>query len=656
MSGDDKSVTMCADDSKSIFDSPRAGQIVSHEGRDYTTIKEGLAYILVPQDTVLENDPKKSKDDKEGVQSVFYNPIQQFNRDLSVLAIRAFGEAFVTYKENDKQLRRRKPKKKRPKNGCHEAAETQRPEPERLEDGVVPVIEDGASQVTKRKIDDPTESADSMPPPKKTKVDETSGHQKFNNKRTVGLANQEPLQQSGDSQDGSVHEGITDLIEEQGIADEDLVALEATSKDLNQLKPPDFRILDALSATGLRALRYSHELPFVTSVTANDMKKEAAASIKANAKHNKLEDKINVVTGNALAEMYRYVGQEEKHGPGPLYDVIDLDPYGTAVPFLDASVQAIRNGGLLCVTCTDTSVFAGVGYPEKCYSQYGGLPLKGPHCHEGGIRLVLHAIASAAARYGNAIDPLLSLSIDYYARVFVRFRRQPADVKFLAGKTMFVYNCDAGCGAWTTQFLARNSLQLGKKGGTFYKHGFAQAPVAEPLCSHCGTKTHLSGPMYGGPLHNADFIKKILSYLPDLSAETYGTTLRIEGMLQTALEELEISKEGPSDTHDCKAETANKSPNPRHTSPFPSDPAAIDHHPFYFFPSALAGTLHCIAPSDAAIKGALRHAGFRAVRSHTKPGSIKTDASWDALWHIMREWVRQKAPIKEGSLKSSTLR
>jgi tRNA G26 N,N-dimethylase Trm1 len=39
------------------------------------------------------------------------------------------------------------------------------------------------------------------------------------------------------------------------------------------------------------------------------------------------------------------VGVEAFHG--------DLDPYGTASPFLDAAVQAAKDGGLLCVTCTD---------------------------------------------------------------------------------------------------------------------------------------------------------------------------------------------------------------------------------------------------------------------------------------------------------------
>ena len=65
-------------------------------------------------------------------------------------------------------------------------------------------------------------------------------------------------------------------------------------------------------------------------------------------------------------------------------DVVDLDPYGTLAPFIDAAVQCVNDGGqttlvsliplkltsiayqgLLCVTCTDLSVLATNNYPEK---------------------------------------------------------------------------------------------------------------------------------------------------------------------------------------------------------------------------------------------------------------------------------------------------
>jgi len=50
---------------------------------------------------------------------------------------------------------------------------------------------------------------------------------------------------------------------------------------------------------------------------------------------------------------------------GSRVDVVDLDPYGTAAPFIDAAVQSVNDSGLLCVTCTDLSVLANTNYPDK---------------------------------------------------------------------------------------------------------------------------------------------------------------------------------------------------------------------------------------------------------------------------------------------------
>ncbi|KAI5304191.1 RNA methyltransferase tRNA(m5U54)methyltransferase, partial [Ascosphaera atra] len=251
--------------------------------------------------------------------------------------------------------------------------------------------------------------------------------------------------------------------------------------------------------------------------------------------HNGVEDRVQPNKDDACAYMYKAATNDVT--VGGKFDVVDLDPYGTAAPFMDAAVQAVSNGGLLCVTCTDAGVFASNGYPEKAFALYGGVTMKGPHSHEGGLRLILNALATSAAKYGLAIEPLLSLSIDFYARVFVRVHRSPAEVKFLASKTMVVYNCDSGCGAWKTQPLAAARQRKGKNDTTYYHYGYAKGPSAAPTCEHCGFKTHVVGPMWAGPLHNPVFIKRILDLLPGADKSTYQTTDRIEGMLSTALEE-----------------------------------------------------------------------------------------------------------------------
>lgn len=206
---------------------------------------------------------------------------------------------------------------------------------------------------------------------------------------------------------------------------------------------------------------------------------------------------------------------------------------------------------------------------------------------------------------------------------------------------MIVYNCDHGCGSFSTQYFTQTKEREDKSGGKFHTHSLAQGPSATPFCDHCGFKTHLAGPMWGGPLHNPHFITKILNMLPNLDNEVYATIPRIQGMLTLALNET-LFQESPQ-----------LSPSePSEASPIISlDPALREPHPFFFNPSILARTLHCTVPSDAALRGALHGLGYRTTRSHTEPGSIRTDAPWSVIWEIMREWVRQKHPIKAGSLK-----
>ncbi|KAL7628110.1 RNA methyltransferase tRNA(m5U54)methyltransferase [Parahypoxylon ruwenzoriense] len=583
-------------------------QTLIRDGQEFTEVKEGLARILVP--FLAKDAADKKPSDIEEQQKVFYNPIQQFNRDLTVLAIKAYGEEALAKRRPANANRVAKRKREKSDNGGGRLKKQERaPEPA----GGVASIADEAN------------NNESKPAEAGVTPDAQNGH---------GAESQQPPTSAAGDADNVTPKDIrinADQIDE---------TLQPT-KEL-EVKPR-FTILDALSATGLRALRYAQELPFVTSITANDLSPSAVEAIKRNAEHNGVESKVNATSGDARAHMYGLLTEEvadsnaknkhhNKRGGSKLskYDVIDLDPYGTAATFFDAAFNAVRDdGGLLCVTCTDSGVWASNGYPEKAFALYGGVPVKGFHSHEAGLRLILHGLATTAARYGLAIEPLLSLSIDYYVRIFVKVRKSPAQVKFLAGKTMIVYNCDQGCGAWETQTLARNRKAPNKSGkGVFYKHGLAMAPTADRLCKECGSKMHLAGPMYGGPLHSPDFIKKILGDLPNASDDVYGTKPRIEGMLQTALEEFLPPPE--DNEQKCKEDEF----------------ATLEPYPFYFHVSTLSGAVHCVSPDEDSLRGALRHLGYETTRSHCKRGSIKTNAPWSVIWHIMREWIRQKAPVR----------
>ena len=634
------------------------------DGRTYDIVREGLAEILSPKHQLKEHNRTDSSHERPKVQDVFYNPIQQFNRDLTVLAIRAFGEDLAVVRQASQK--KRKPNTKGDLKGQKRKREVENERGQHA-DRDVKVKTTIVESVSGNGIDKTAHTAEEQVegPPTDEEPIEPLNTGSRNRKRG--------LEDNGISEAGKASKKSRPIVE--AVADHDNpaptdianneiegppIGVESTEmpihsdtgepaplRETTSSSKSHFRILDALSATGLRAIRYAKEIPETTMVTANDLSGQATASIRLNVLHNGIPDKVNVLTGDARAHMYHVAAPTQgapKKGEHQLYDVIDLDPYGTAAPFLDAAVRAVVDGGLLCVTCTDAGVFASAGYPEKAFSQYGGLPWKGNQSHEAGLRLVLHAIAVCAGRYGLSIEPLLSLSIDFYVRVFVRIYRSPAQVKFLAGKSMIVYNCDMGCGAWTTQFLAQTREVTAKKGNILHKFSFAQAPSTSPFCEHCGFKTHLSGPMWGGPLHNPFFIQRILDALPSLNPETYGTIPRIEGMLSVAHQE---SLFGIQPKNSLESDEITR-PVP------PMDPTLRDHHPFFFNLSCLAGVLHCVGPAHAVFCSALKRLGYRTSRSHTKAGSIRTDAPWSVVWEVMREWIRQKAPIKENAIRKGT--
>ncbi|KAI4115287.1 MAG: hypothetical protein LQ345_004081 [Seirophora villosa] len=600
-----------------------AANEITFQGKKYNRVREGLADILNPRPVTQQ----AGQGGAPAKQSVFYNPIQQFNRDLTVLAIRAFAEDLAALRlvRHDRKLQKlakgggpRSSKKRKRHDGSDNPAAV---------DGV-----DGAQCAKKAAV----------PPRSMSEQQEISCPA---GELDEGQSAAAPFEEASD------HHSVE--APQSGVANADLghrpdaTVQKKEAEDTVEPPPkppeldhsPPFRILDALSATGLRAIRYAKEISQVTSVTANDLLPSATASIRINVEYNGSAEKVRASTGDAKALMYEVATNHVRMRP---YHVIDLDPYGTAAPFLDAAVQAVTDGGLLCVTCTDAGVYASVAWLEKTYSQYGGLPWKGPQCHEAGLRLILNAVATSAAPYGLAIEPLLSLNIDFYVRLFIRIKRSPAEVKCLASKTMVAYNCDHGCGAFSIQYLAHTREKEGKNGDKYHTHALAQGPTAIPRCEHCGFKTHVAGPMWGGPLHNPHFISRILNLLPSLDAKVYPTIPRIEGMLTLALNET-LPEKAPASTAPSESASVDE--------PFPPlDPALRDPFPFFFNPSTLSRTLHCSRPSDAQLRGALIGLGYRATRSHTEPGSIRTDAPWHVIWEIMREWVRQKHPIKEGAI------
>ncbi|KAJ2707775.1 RNA methyltransferase tRNA(m5U54)methyltransferase [Coemansia sp. IMI 203386] len=373
----------------------------------------------------------------------------------------------------------------------------------------------------------------------------------------------------------------------------------------NKVRPKtSFTVLEALAASGLRSVRYAKEIEGIDHIVTNDMLPSAVESIQRNVHFNGLSPKlVRANLGNAISVMYGYRDKE-------LFDVVDLDPYGSAAPFIDGAIHAVRPGGLICVTCTDLAILASNNHPEACFYKYGGNPLKAEFCHELALRLVINSLQQAANKQKLYIEPLLSCSIDFYVRIFVRVHSKPLLVKTVASQTGLVHHC-RHCGTYTTQPLG--SIERGA--GDNHRYLVPVGPPVDRRCAQCGSKQDIGGPCWIGPLHNKDFVRRMYKGVSVSDASVYATQPRMKGMLKVILEEL-------------------------------------DDAPFHYTLAQLCSAVRAACPPLVKINSALLNAGYRVSGSHTRQGSIKTDAPPQVVWDIMRAHVAQagRSPkIEDGS-------
>ncbi|MGD0819079.1 MAG: tRNA (guanine(26)-N(2))-dimethyltransferase [Methanomassiliicoccales archaeon] len=165
--------------------------------------------------------------------------------------------------------------------------------------------------------------------------------------------------------------------------------------------------IDAMSATGVRALRIAKEARPDIHFDICDRDSVAAEFIKENIILNGLENctAVNNDLRCQLAQEY--------------YDYVDLDPFGTPVEFIPAALQALKRNGILAITATDTAPLAGA-QTKKCIRRYGAMPCRGEFCHEAGLRILIGYVAKEAAKLDKGTVPMLCFYADHYMRLYLR--------------------------------------------------------------------------------------------------------------------------------------------------------------------------------------------------------------------------------------------
>ena len=254
--------------------------------------------------------------------------------------------------------------------------------------------------------------------------------------------------------------------------------------------------LDAMAASGIRGVRAAAD---GWEVTCTDMDEDAVSLCRENLDRNDLSGDVRHKGANALLH-------EE------YFDVVDLDPFGTPIPFADAAFQGTRN--LLCVTATDTAPLCGAHF-ESGVRSYSAVPQNTEYHAEMGVRVLLSALVRTGARYDIAARPLLTHATNHYVRTYLALDRGAQVADAALENLGYIHHC-------------RDCLGRGTERGL----------IADPPeeCPHCGSDVQTAGPVWLSKTCADDFLDDVAA----VTSEELGTADKVRDLLATLGDELAV--------------------------------------------------------------------------------------------------------------------
>jgi tRNA (guanine26-N2/guanine27-N2)-dimethyltransferase len=320
---------------------------------------------------------------------------------------------------------------------------------------------------------------------------------------------------------------------------------------LKAIENKDMMVCDLLAGTGIRAIRFLAELPKgkIESITINDNSEEATKLVKKNIAANKkvIGKKAAIKTTTKDASILLL----ESNG----YDYIDIDPFGTPNPFLDAAIRRLARDGILAVTATDTSSLAGT-YPLVCQRRYWAAPDPGPLKHEVGLRILIRKVQLVAAQYEKSLTPIFSYAKEHYMRVFFKCEKSKSKSDEIL-KLHGMLRCGEVCCRPFAERVTEN--ESGSTGGSPLRGCRASNNTdAERSLAATARRANFSaapdddcvGPMWLGPLCDQELVEKMYSLATQLKYDFDGR------FLQLIRDENKLNIVGFYDIHDlCNKNT-----------------------------------------------------------------------------------------------------
>ncbi len=349
-----------------------------------------------------------------------------------------------------------------------------------------------------------------------------------------------------------------------------VLALQAYQRRVNH----EITVCEPLASGGFRGTRFAAEVEGVRKVIMNDINERAVHVAKHNVSVNRLDRKAVVKNKDANLLLSSYAAPRKR------FDAIDIDPFGSPVPYIDSAVRAIRDNGLLALTATDMAPLCGV-HPKACIRKYGGKPLRTEYCHELAIRLLAGCLATMAAKHEIGTEIVFTHNVEHYIRVYATMRY----------------------GAKKTDEALKNMGYILHCFKCFHRENWAGLSAIEhqDKCSECNSKLSVAGPLWIGKLVDADFCKLMDE---ENSERRFKNKEKIKKTLDLAKSE-------------------------------------VDAPVSYYVVDRLCDTMNLPVPSVKKVAEALREEGYYAVLTQFNPKGIKTNASAETIKRALQKALFQ---------------
>ncbi len=183
--------------------------------------------------------------------------------------------------------------------------------------------------------------------------------------------------------------------------------------------------LDLFGASGVRGLRLVKETDKFDKMFINDIK--TVDFIDKNIKLNHLSGKVKSSNFNAfnISKFYDIK-----------FDYIDVDPFGSPIPYLSEVFKLVKNNSIIAETATDTAVLYGKS-KEKCERMYGAFSFKTTYFNEVGLRILIKRTAEIAESFGFSVRPIFFDVRKHYIRVYLATKKARSSEDNIG----FIYQC-----------------------------------------------------------------------------------------------------------------------------------------------------------------------------------------------------------------------